>query len=180
MFIGCPFFWLLQWEKKCKTLQEEADTLSEKCHGPVFGPSSDIHNQLNYGNIDKFDVTYSHSVKSHPSNGVLPLQYYTNEYQVSDSGIAGFSNACQLSHGTTSLPLETCSSADSFHSKDFAGMHILSNFFCKILCLYITTNSLKFGLLQFSFIVTQSKEVGMLSLTVVVNGQVMVAPAVKG
>ncbi|KAF7833984.1 TITAN-like protein isoform X1 [Senna tora] len=112
-----------KWEKKCMNLQEEAVSSSEKCHGAEVRPSSDIHNQLNYGNIDKFDISYSHShsVKSHPSNGVLPLQYYTNEYQVSNSEISSVRNACPISHDNTySRHLETCSGADSFNSKDFA------------------------------------------------------------
>ncbi|XP_028766185.1 TITAN-like protein isoform X2 [Neltuma alba] len=110
-----------KWEKKCTTLQKEAVLLSEECHGEVSGTTSDIHNQFNHGNIDKFDITHSHSVKSHPSNSVLPLQYHTNEYQVSNSGISGASNARLLPYfDTSSLPSETCSGANAFHSKDFA------------------------------------------------------------
>lgn len=108
------------------TLQKEAALLSEECHGQVSGTTSDIHKQFNHGNVDKFDITYSHSVKSHPSNSVLPLQYHTNENQVSNSGISGASNGCVLPYyNTSSLPLGTCSAENSFQSKDI-GMHILS------------------------------------------------------
>ncbi|XP_054795666.1 TITAN-like protein [Prosopis cineraria] len=111
-----------KWEKKCMTLQKEAVLSSEECHGEVSGTSSDIHNQFNHGNIDKFDITYSHSVNSHPSNSVLPLQYHTNECQVSNSGISGTSNACVLPYyNTSSLLSETSSGANSFHYKDFVG-----------------------------------------------------------
>lgn len=120
----------MQWEKRCIALKNEAVSSSEGCRGgAVFGPSSDIHNQNNNGTIDSFDNVYSHSVKSHPSNGVLPLQCYTNEYQVSCSGISGVANAGLLDKNvtTSSLPLEaSCSGANPFASKNFAGMHILS------------------------------------------------------
>ncbi|KAK4256946.1 hypothetical protein QN277_006602 [Acacia crassicarpa] len=117
-----------KWEKKCVTLQKEPVLLSEERRKEVSGTTSDIHNQFNHGNIDKFDITYSHSLESHPSNSVLPLQYHTNEYQVSNSGISEASNACVLPYySTSSLPSETCSGANSFHSKDFSGScHALS------------------------------------------------------
>ncbi|CAL0319849.1 unnamed protein product [Lupinus luteus] len=107
---------LAKWEKKCTALKSEAMSLSEGCHsGTVFGPSTDIHNQQKNGNIDSFDNVYSHSVKSHPSNGVLPLQCFTNEYQVSYSGLSGVGNADPLDNNVaTSLPSETlCSGANS-------------------------------------------------------------------
>ncbi|KAI4336323.1 hypothetical protein L6164_014862 [Bauhinia variegata] len=112
---------LAKWEKKCTALTDDAVSLSEGSQGAVFGPSSDIHNQVNYGNIDSFENIYSHSVKSYPSNGVLPLQYYTNEHQVSYSGLSGGANADLLSHSVaSSLPLETCSGASTYVLKDFA------------------------------------------------------------
>ncbi|KAK4256945.1 hypothetical protein QN277_006602 [Acacia crassicarpa] len=48
--------------------------------------------------------------------------------EVSNSGISEASNACVLPYySTSSLPSETCSGANSFHSKDFSGScHALS------------------------------------------------------
>lgn len=106
-------------------LKNEAVLPSEGSRGAVFGPSSDIHNQLNNGNIDNFENVYSHSVKSYPSN-VLPLHCNTNEYQVSSSGLFGVGNTGLLSIDNSSLPSEACSSANPFALLDFAGMLTLS------------------------------------------------------
>ncbi|KAE9604266.1 hypothetical protein Lal_00002284 [Lupinus albus] len=115
---------LAKWQKRCMALKNEAGSSSEGCRGgAVIGPSSDIHNQHNNGNIDSFDNVYSHSVKSHPSNGVLPLQCYTNEYQVSYSGLSGVGNAGLLDNNVTtpSLPSEISSSgANPFSLQNFA------------------------------------------------------------
>lgn len=114
----------MQWEKKCTALQNEAVSSSEGCRGAVIEPSSDIHNQPNNGNIDSFENVYSHSVKSYPSNGVLPLQFYTNEYQV--SGLSGVGNAGLLDNGTSLVPLEaSCFGSNPFALQDFAGMRLL-------------------------------------------------------
>jgi hypothetical protein len=101
----------VQWEKKCNALKKEALLQSEGSAGAVFGPSSDIHNQLNNGNIDSFENIYSHSVKSYPSNVVLPLHCYTNENQVSSSEHSGVGNTGLLDIDNTSLPSEARSSA---------------------------------------------------------------------
>ncbi|KAK7410999.1 hypothetical protein VNO78_02301 [Psophocarpus tetragonolobus] len=98
-----------KWEKKCAARSDES---SEGSRRAVIGPSSDdIHNQLNNGNNDSFENVYSHSVKSYPSNAVLPLQSYTNEYQISCSGLPGVAN-----FATTS---EACSGANPFALQDF-------------------------------------------------------------
>ncbi|XP_027904302.1 TITAN-like protein isoform X4 [Vigna unguiculata] len=81
-----------KWERKCEARKDEA---SEGSRRTVVGPSSDdhIHNQLTSGNSDSFEKNvYSHSVNSYPSNPVLPLQSYTNEYQISSSGLSGMAN----------------------------------------------------------------------------------------
>ncbi|QHN98256.1 TITAN-like protein [Arachis hypogaea] len=108
-----------KWEKKCEALQNEAVSGSGGCRGAVIGPSSDIHNQPNNGNIDSFENFYSHSVKSYPSsNDVLPLQYYTNENQI--SGLSGVHNAGVLGYATSVVPLEASSSGEnSFALQDF-------------------------------------------------------------
>ncbi|WJX35015.1 hypothetical protein P8452_23064 [Trifolium repens] len=110
---------VVKWEKKCKALKKEASLQSEGSAGAV-GPSSDIHNQLNNGNIDSFENIYSHSVKSYPSNVVLPLHCYTNENQVSSSEHSGVGNTGLLDIGNTSLPSEACSSANPLALQDFA------------------------------------------------------------
>ena len=113
----------VQWQKKCTALKDEAVSSSEGCYGTLAGPSTDIHNQLNYGNIDNFENVYSHPLESYPSNGVLPMQYYTNECQVSYSGISGVGNAGLLNHnGNSSIPVETCSGVNSSELKDFGGI----------------------------------------------------------
>ncbi|XP_073225158.1 TITAN-like protein isoform X2 [Cicer arietinum] len=117
-----------KWEKRCMALKKEADLQSEGSHGAVSGPSSDIHNQLKNGNSDSFENIYSHSVKSYPSNVVLPLHCYTNEYQVSSSEHSGVGNTGLLDIDNSSLPSEACSSANSLALQDFAverGSHSL-------------------------------------------------------
>lgn len=118
----------VQWEKKCTARKDEA---SEGSRRTVIGPSSD---DIHSGNVDSFEKNvYSNSLKSYPSNAVLPLQSYTNEYQVSCSGLSG------VATGATSS--EVCSGANNFSLQDFAGMLILSieNFMfysLQLLCIY--------------------------------------------
>ncbi|XP_068481651.1 TITAN-like protein isoform X1 [Phaseolus vulgaris] len=86
-----------KWEKKCVARKDEANEGSRRT---VVGPSSDdhIHNQLTSGNSNSFETNvYSHSVKSYPSNPVLPLPNYTNEYQISSSGLSGIANVATSS-----------------------------------------------------------------------------------
>ncbi|KAL5074935.1 hypothetical protein RYX36_013919 [Vicia faba] len=110
---------IAKWEKRCTALKKEASLLSEGSPGAVFRPSSDIHNQLNNGNTDSFENIYSHSMKSYPSNVVLPLHCHTNEYQVSSSGHSGVGNTGLLDIDN-SLPSEACSSANPLALQDFA------------------------------------------------------------
>ncbi|KAI5404638.1 hypothetical protein KIW84_051699 [Lathyrus oleraceus] len=109
-----------KWEKRCAALKKEASLQSEGSPGAVFGPSSDIHNQLNSGNIDSFENIYSHSMKSYPSNVVLPLHCHTNKYQVSSSGHSGVGNTGLLDIDKSSLPSEAGSSANPLALQDFA------------------------------------------------------------
>ncbi|CAK8568118.1 unnamed protein product [Lathyrus sativus] len=109
-----------KWEKRCAAVKKEASLQSEGSPGAVFGPSSDIHNQLNNGNIDSFENIYSHSMKSYPSNVVLPLHCHTNKYQVSSSGHSGVGNTGLLDIDNSSLPSEACSSANPLALQDFA------------------------------------------------------------
>ncbi|XP_017422577.1 TITAN-like protein isoform X1 [Vigna angularis] len=99
-----------KWERKCEARKDEA---SEGSRRTVVGPSNDdhIHNQLTSGNSDSFEKNvYSHSVNSYPSNPVLPLQSYTNEYQISSSGLSGIANVATSS--------ETCPDSKPFALPD--------------------------------------------------------------
>ncbi|KAL6973034.1 hypothetical protein U1Q18_027208 [Sarracenia purpurea var. burkii] len=73
---------LAKWKKKCTSLRSGAS--SEGSHGPLIGPSNDIHNELNSECVDSFEKNTDRFLRSSFSNGVMPLQNYTNErYQVS-------------------------------------------------------------------------------------------------
>ncbi|KAI4343606.1 hypothetical protein L6164_010940 [Bauhinia variegata] len=41
----------LLWETKCTDLKDDAVSLREGCHLSIFGPSSDIHNQVSYSGL---------------------------------------------------------------------------------------------------------------------------------
>ncbi|KAL6319387.1 hypothetical protein AAG906_014061 [Vitis piasezkii] len=111
---------LAKWEKKCKLLKSTDASSSEGSCRPLLGPSNDIHNELNYENINNFDKNVVHSLESSLSNGVMPLQYHTNEiYQVSHSEFFGVPKVGSLLHDATSfLPAETHSSTDLWNLKD--------------------------------------------------------------
>ncbi|CAB4280501.1 unnamed protein product [Prunus armeniaca] len=102
---------LAMWEKKCKSLKNEAVPCGEKSRGPTFGPSNDIHNELKYGIIDTFENNSNSSF----SNGVMPLLYHTNEHQVSHSGPPQVTNVGCFPQdvATSSLHGETCSVSSS-------------------------------------------------------------------
>ncbi|GAV74248.1 hypothetical protein CFOL_v3_17728, partial [Cephalotus follicularis] len=100
-----------KWEKKCQSLQTEAAPSGEGSLGVLVGPSNDIHTQNKFENMDSFENNTVHLLKSNISNGV-PLQYYTNEYQVSYSGHWDVANIG--SNLVSSLPAETCSGTISW------------------------------------------------------------------
>uniref|UniRef100_F6GSV9 TITAN-like protein n=1 Tax=Vitis vinifera TaxID=29760 RepID=F6GSV9_VITVI len=111
---------LAKWEKKCKLLKSTDASSSEGSCRPLLGPSNDIHNELNYENINNFDKNVVYSLESSLSNGVMPLQYHTNEiYQVSHSEFFGVPKVGSLLHDVTSFwPAETHSSTDLWNLKD--------------------------------------------------------------
>ncbi|KAM7471524.1 hypothetical protein LguiA_009707 [Lonicera macranthoides] len=75
---------LAKWEKRCKSLKTEA--AGEGSCGVTIGPSNDIHNELKSEYVDTFDKNNIQFLNSSFSNGVEPLQNYTNEkYPVSHS-----------------------------------------------------------------------------------------------
>ena len=53
------------------------------------GPTKDI---LNHEHIINFENNSFGNVNLNISNGVMPLQYYTNEYQISNSGFSAAAN----------------------------------------------------------------------------------------
>lgn len=133
-FLLFIYLWL-QWEKKCKLLKNEA--INEGSRGLVIGPVNDIHNELNFDNIDNFDKNNIHYLNSSFSNGVVPLQNHTNEgYQVSHSELSEVTEVGPLLHDAN---LYTCSGTqfdtNPWGSKDLAGctsvyfIHFLLFFF---------------------------------------------------
>ncbi|PWA98278.1 hypothetical protein CTI12_AA021670 [Artemisia annua] len=75
---------LAKYEKKCMSMKSERG--GEQSHGPLIGPSNDIHNELKYDYVDNCDKSHISSYNITFPNHVLPLQNHTNEnYQVSHS-----------------------------------------------------------------------------------------------
>ncbi|KAF3436891.1 hypothetical protein FNV43_RR19644 [Rhamnella rubrinervis] len=97
-----------KWQKKCKSLKSEAVSSTTASRGPLVGPSNDIHNELNYGNVNSFANNNIDYVNLRNSNGVMPLQYHTNEYQVSHSELSEVANVGLFPEDvSSSLPIET-------------------------------------------------------------------------
>ncbi|PON72134.1 Coiled-coil domain-containing protein [Trema orientale] len=119
-----------KWEKKCNSLKSGAVSSKEASHGPVLGPSNDIHNELNYVNVNSYTNSSKHSIVSRISSGVMPLQNHTNEYQVSNSGPFEVANAGLYSEDfTSSLPLETYSGTSSLNLNGLKGIQNLTQIF---------------------------------------------------
>uniref|UniRef100_A0A2P2JTL1 TITAN-like protein isoform X1 n=1 Tax=Rhizophora mucronata TaxID=61149 RepID=A0A2P2JTL1_RHIMU len=97
-----------KWEKKCKALRNEtASAIDGSCVLQV-GPSNDIHSKLNHKNITNFDKNDFDPLNV--SNSVMPLQYNTNEYQISHSGHSAIANVGQIiCDAVSSMPI-VCSS----------------------------------------------------------------------
>ncbi|GMP34144.1 hypothetical protein CsSME_00007143 [Camellia sinensis var. sinensis] len=112
---------LAKWERKCKSLKSEA--ANEGPYRPLIGPSNDIHNELNSECIDSFDKNTNHFLKSSFSNGVMPLQNYTNErYQVSHSELSEVTEFGPRLHDANSyLPVGTQFNTNPRGLKDLTG-----------------------------------------------------------
>lgn len=96
--------------------------------GHLVGPSNDIHNELNYGNVNSFENSNIDYVNLRNSNGVMPLQYHTNEYQVSHSGLSEIANVGLFPEDVpSSLPMETNYGTNSKKLNGFSGMYSLLN-----------------------------------------------------
>ncbi|KAL5858793.1 hypothetical protein ACOSQ4_000089 [Xanthoceras sorbifolium] len=106
-----------KWEKKCKSLKNEATCFGEGSPELLLGPSNDIHNELNFENMNNFEKNTIHHLNSYIPNGVIPLQYHTNECQISCSGLPSVANSGTSLHVvTSSLPADTCSTTSSWNS----------------------------------------------------------------
>lgn len=87
----------LQWEKQCKALKTEA--AGGGSHGPLIGPSNDIHNKMNSDYVNSFGKDNIHAVNANISNSVVPLQNYTNERsQIYDSELPATQGGCPHLH----------------------------------------------------------------------------------
>ncbi|KAM7274208.1 hypothetical protein ACFE04_028872 [Oxalis oulophora] len=79
-----------KWEKKCRSLKSQDGTLSTTDKGLLIGPSNNIHIENKNENINSFENNGFRSFNLNVYDGiVMPLQNYTNEYQVSFSGHHG-------------------------------------------------------------------------------------------
>ncbi|XVF49622.1 hypothetical protein PTKIN_Ptkin04bG0028200 [Pterospermum kingtungense] len=111
---------LTKWEKKCKSLKIEAmATPGEGSSGVVYGTSNDIHDNINFEKINNLEQNTINTLKTSYSNVVMPLQYNTNEYQISNSKYPEVANfGSNLHEVNFSLPSNACSNASLWNSND--------------------------------------------------------------
>ncbi|CAK7336721.1 unnamed protein product [Dovyalis caffra] len=103
-----------KWEKKCEALRNEGSSSGDGSGGMQVGPSNDIRNEINLENINSFENNSLDNVNLNISNGVMPLQYYTNEYQISNSGVSAVTNAGPSMYGVVStLPVRAHSGSQN-------------------------------------------------------------------
>ena len=70
-------------------------------------------------NLNEFENNTFNPLKSNISNGVMPLQYYTNEYQISQPAVT---NSQSFEPDMVSLlPMDACSDASLWSSNDLMG-----------------------------------------------------------
>lgn len=99
----------------------------EGSQGLPSGASNDIHKELDFENIINFEKNTLHHLNSNNSNGVMPLQYHTNEYQISHWELSGATNIGSNMHAITySLPAGMCHGTSLWNSNDLMGMLIIS------------------------------------------------------
>ncbi|WCJ36262.1 TITAN-like protein [Euphorbia peplus] len=110
-----------KWEKKCKSLENESGSLGGGSHVQLAGPSNDIQNELGHKNINSFENINYEPNKSNCSNGVMPLQFHTNEYQIFNSGLPTEANIGKCPLTGSSLPIGACSGTSLSNSYDVAG-----------------------------------------------------------
>ncbi|XP_021286410.1 TITAN-like protein isoform X2 [Herrania umbratica] len=117
---------LTKWEKKCKSLKSEAvAALGEGSCGVVYGTSYDIHNNVSFDKINNLEQNNIDPLKSSYSNVVMPLQYYTNESQISNSRFSEVANfGSNLHDANFSLPTAACSNISLWNSNDLTANSI--------------------------------------------------------
>jgi hypothetical protein len=95
----------MQWEKKCQSFGNEDASFEGSC-GQLSGTSNDIHTKLAFETMDRIKKVPAHHINSYKSNDVMPLQYNTNEYQISLSEIPGvIHNGSYLNMDDSQFPL---------------------------------------------------------------------------
>ncbi|XWS60264.1 hypothetical protein CRYUN_Cryun07bG0021500 [Craigia yunnanensis] len=111
---------LTKWEKKCKSLKTEAMAApGEGSCGVVYGTSNDIHNNVDFEKINNLEQNTINTLKSSYSNVVMPLQYNTIEYQISNSRCPKVANFDSNLHEVNfSLPASACSNTSLWNSND--------------------------------------------------------------
>ncbi|XWS47804.1 hypothetical protein CRYUN_Cryun13aG0016800 [Craigia yunnanensis] len=111
---------LAKWEKKCKSLKIEAMAApGEGSCGVVYGISNDIHNNVNFEKINNLEQKTINTLRSSYSNVVMPLQYNTNEYQISNSRCPEVANFGSNFHEVNfSLPVSARSNTSLWNSND--------------------------------------------------------------
>ncbi|XP_031280002.1 TITAN-like protein isoform X3 [Pistacia vera] len=119
---------LAKWEKKCKSLETGAAPSGEGSRGRLFGPSNDIHNELSFENMNNFENNNIHPLNSNISSGVIPLQFHTNEYQVSHSGLSEVANIGSRLHVVTSSMLGDASSGSILWNSN--GLMVFAIYYC--------------------------------------------------
>ena len=100
---------------------------SEGSCGVVYGTSNDIHNNVDFEKINNLEQNTINTPKSSYSNVVMPLQYNTNEYQISNSRfpeVAKF--GANLREVNLSLLVGAHSDTSLWNLNDLTGMHIWS------------------------------------------------------
>uniref|UniRef100_A0A2C9UJX9 TITAN-like protein n=1 Tax=Manihot esculenta TaxID=3983 RepID=A0A2C9UJX9_MANES len=107
---------ITKWEKKCKSLENEAAS-SNGSNMLQVGPSNDIQNELNHKYRNNFESYSFDPTKSNISNGVMPLLYFTNKNQISHSELSAVTKVGSIVHDTvSSIP------ADVWNSNDLTGL----------------------------------------------------------
>ncbi|KAK1572201.1 hypothetical protein Q3G72_029047 [Acer saccharum] len=108
---------IAKWEKNCNSLKSEATSVGEGSQELPLGPPNDIHNELKFENMNNFEKNTIHHLNSNISDGFMPLQYHTNECQITGSGFPGVANSGTILHVvTSSFPADMCSTTSSWNS----------------------------------------------------------------
>ncbi|CAN8273991.1 unnamed protein product [Cochlearia groenlandica] len=95
-----------KWVKKCQSLgNKEAPSCKGSC-GQLSGTSNDIHNKLDFATRDRIENVSAHHINLNHCDDVMPLQYNTNEYQISHGQIPGVTHyGSYLNKDASRLPL---------------------------------------------------------------------------